>query len=1060
MKIRKLLLLSLLMFMGCLKVTAQDFEVDGINYHLTNNTDGYHVKVIKRTDGQAYTGDIVIPETVDYTSDESPYIKVGQTCIVDEIDRDAFRKSPITSISLPNTIRNLSGNHFEQCNNLKSLIIPEGVVRSAPRIINKCEQLETFSLPATLTDWGNGYFNCKSLKSVTVSPNNSVYDSRNNCNAVIETATNTILSASVATLGIPKGVESIAEDAFSIFKFDSIYIPETVKFIGKGHYGNQFDSNIGAYKIYAKDVETWCGIETTYHLVENDYFSYSNSSLYSSLGFQNLYLDGQLITDIIFPSTVRVVRNFAKYKRLSSVIIPSTVEEIDDYAFFGCNNLRKATIEEGVKRIGDGAFYGCDRFSVFPTIPSTVEQIGSKAFKSAGYNSIGGKALSIILPKSLKQMGSEVFADCELQSIVIKAKQPPVIPNDAFTDEQYKSIPLLVPYGMRSVYEQAEGWQQFQTIIDDVEDIDHFQLKFVVDDIAYEVISLKDKTVQMISPYYIDGTGGSTGGYSGDIVIPATVTDNGVTYTVTRIYYVDFDYATSIKIPPTIKEWSAHHIAYYSVCNIDIEDLAAWCNISFYDLLGGDVRGEGWHINPLDFLGIKNNLYLYLNGQLVTNLEIPDGIKTISDAAFAGFRFKTIHIPASVKRIGARAFTGCTLESLTIPSTVESWGIASFADCENLKELTIEQGVSEVGSEAFANCSSLKKLSIPSSVKQIRNFAFYGCQHLNELSLSEGINHIGEWAFAECNNLESVDIPVSVKSIGRNAFTACKKLADVSLKEGLEKIDRYAFNRCTSLRSLHIPASVNYVGRNIVEDCTNLKSLTLDEGNSIYDSRQNCNAIIETTTNTLVSAAPEAAIPQDIEYMGDFAFAFCSDRQSAVLPEGLKRIGKDAFLHCWSLRTITIPESVDSIGPDAFNKCDGLMEIIVNRPDPCSIDNRSFFINTFLNASLIVPDNAVDKYREAFGWKNFDHIVGVTDHLLANMEPITDRNSSEAQFKIENGRIILSNLSGGERIIIYHIDGQQVKTIYAAPDGKAIVLLPMGRTYVVRTLTKAMKVRL
>lgn len=156
MKTKLLLILQQLIF--CCAVTeAQDFEVEGIWYHITSNVDVYHVEIINPKNGQPYSGDIVIPDSVTYYGMESSSIPYGQVCVVDGIGQGAFRNSSITSISLPKTIRSLSWDCFSRCNKLKELILPEGVVSSPPRIANDCELLEKISIPSTLTNWGRSF---------------------------------------------------------------------------------------------------------------------------------------------------------------------------------------------------------------------------------------------------------------------------------------------------------------------------------------------------------------------------------------------------------------------------------------------------------------------------------------------------------------------------------------------------------------------------------------------------------------------------------------------------------------------------------------------------------------------------------------------------------------------------------------------------------------------------------------------------------------------------------------------------------------------------------------
>ncbi len=392
-----------------------------------------------------------------------------------------------------------------------------------------------------------------------------------------------------------------------------------------------------------------------------------------------------------------------------------------------------------------------------------------------------------------------------------------------------------------------------------------------------------------------------------------------------------------------------------------------------------------------------------------------------------------------------------------IPSTMERIGTRAFSGCFDLKELIIENGVTEIGAAAFGDCLDLQKVSIPASVKLINNFAFRCCKSLKELTLADGVGEIGEWAFTQCEALETVSVPKSVKVIGRHAFNGCKSLKNVNLSEGLESIDRYAFTNCSSLKSLFLPASVSYIGRNVVEDCPHLESLTIAANNANYDSRNGGNIIYETATNTIVAVAPNADIPQGVETIGDYAFSYCSDRQSVILPESVKTLGNYAFLHCWSLHTITIPEGVNTIGYRTFDSCEGIESVVAMSEEPCQMDDEAFTPGTYKRAILYVPDGAEERYRNADGWKNFAKIEGHTDWQLG-IETIADNETGEPIIKTDGHRVLLSNLSAYERINVYRLNGTLVKAVNAAPDGKAIVVLPESGVYVIRTMTTAKKV--
>ena len=1051
----------LLALPSSLPMMAIYYEVDGLAYEIWE----YRAEVVKRSDGKPYSGDIIVPEKVVYNGEDiSAYnIHKGDTCLVIYIG-SAFEGSNITSLSLPPSVKNINYSRaFNNCKYLKTLELPEGLVGAnflfSSGLFYGCESLESLTLPSTFESWSGGAFRkCPNLMRVIVAPNHPKYDSRDDCNAVIETATNTLMSASAGTTTIPNTIDSIGRSAFDGLTIDSIYIPENIKLIDSG-FDSDFD-NISANSISVKDMETWCNLKTRLYLIKSFWGNLKkrNALLYVGLPlhYEKLYIGDRLVKDtLVILDNVKRVANFFDNRYLKSVSIPSSVEDIASFAFFSCDSLTEVNIADGTKTIGEAAFADCRSLTSL-SLPSTLQSIGRGAFGRCS------KITSLTLPASLERIEKEAFAACpKIEIIRLKASQPPIAADDMFDDEIFENVFLLVPKGTKSLYRQAEGWKQFKTIVDDYDDMDDFHLTFEYDGYLYHVIDAEKKEVEMI-PEYAQANDWTTAAdnsrYHGDIVIPETVVDGEITYTVTclgyhlfepynkghLVYNIETD-ITSVHIPKSIKEIHTEFAHY----DIYVEDLAAWCNIDFTNPYGS---------LPDPKYTLPQNLYV--NNQLVTDLVIPDGVTHISDAAFMGFHgIKSLTLPASVVSIGKKAFCRSKLEKVTIPATVKQIGLAAFEGDNEMTSLTIAEGVAEISPAAFADCLSLTKVSIPSSVKTIGNFAFRWCDSMEELTIANGVENIGEWAFFQCEKIKNVSVPGSVKTIGRSAFTACKNLKTVNLVEGLESIDRYAFENCTSLESLHIPASVKYIGRNVVEDCHNLKTLSVATGNSIYNSRDGSNMIFDNETNTIIAAGLDAEIPNDIDEIGDYAFAYFSDRQSFIIPNGIKTIGNSAFLHCWSLHTITIPESVAYIGHNAFDSCDGLKEVIALASDPCKIEDDAFFVNNYKNANLYVPDNAVDSYREAEGWKKFEHIEGHSV-MSINTPPILDYSEGEIMFKTDGQRVLLDNLNAGDNIIVYTLGGSMVKKVKTAPDGKAILVLPTNGIYVIRTQKGTIKVNI
>ena len=350
------------------------------------------------------------------------------------------------------------------------------------------------------------------------------------------------------------------------------------------------------------------------------------------------------------------------------------------------------------------------------------------------------------------------------------------------------------------------------------------QASVVIDGIAYVINETKNVAAV---------TSGGT--YTGEVVIPATITYNAKPYSVVSIGIEAFKNCsklTSITIPNSVT--TIGNSAFYS-CNsltaVHISDLAAWCKITF-------------DVNPLSY---AHNLYL--NGTLVTDLVIPDGVTSIGSRAFRDCTSLTsVTIPNSVTRIENYAFRDCTgLTSVTIGNSVTSIGDCAFQTCSSLTSITIPNSVTSIGEWAFGGCSSLTSVTIPNSVTSIRERAFSGCSSLTSVTIPNSVTGIGESAFSGCSSLTSITIPNSVTSIGYKAFSECSKLTSVTIPNSVTTIGGGAFSYCTGLTSITIPNSVKTIEAYAFSGCTGLTSITIPNSVTTIgkEAFANCRNLIE-----------------------------------------------------------------------------------------------------------------------------------------------------------------------------------------------------------------------
>ena len=264
------------------------------------------------------------------------------------------------------------------------------------------------------------------------------------------------------------------------------------------------------------------------------------------------------------------------------------------------------------------------------------------------------------------------------------------------------------------------------------------------------------------------------------------------------------------------------------------------------------------------------------------------------------------NVTYTVTSIGDNSFYWCDyLTSVVIPNSVTTIGSGAFSSCDELKSIAIPNSVTFIGDQAFSNCSKLTSITIPSSVTSIEMGTFRNCWELTSVTIPNSVTSIGDAAFEECSSLGTVAIPNSVTHIGNAAFYGC------------------------SLTSITIPASVTCIDGNLFPHCNSLNTIIVESGNMVFDSRDNCNAIIHTETNTLQSGCKNTIIPNSVTTIGDGAFGECSGLTSIVIPSSVTSIGDFAFSMCEGLISMDIPVSVTSIGESAFEDCTGLTSIVL-----------------------------------------------------------------------------------------------------------------------------------
>lgn len=389
----------------------------------------------------------------------------------------------------------------------------------------------------------------------------------------------------------------------------------------------------------------------------------------------------------------------------------------------------------------------------------------------------------------------------------------------------------------------------------------------------------------------------------------------------------------------------------------------------------------------------------------ISDFKIPDIVSVIGGSAFQSNNYLiTLEIPDSVVEIGRNAFEGCSnLKSVVIGQGVESIGTAAFCDCNSLEDVTIKEGVIYIGNYAFQHCDSLESINLPNSIEEMGYACFDSCINLKSVVLPRNCTTIPNAMFQMCKKLSDIYIPDTVTKIGDRVFYLCESLTNINLPRSLEYIDG-SFEKCTKLKEIVIPSNVMKIESDAFFRCDNLSSIIVAAENKYYDSRYNCNAIIDTGTNRLIIGCATTEIPDDVVYIGPYAFKDCIKLTNIKIPDSvevisscafsgcinlvnmelsknLRKIERSAFEHCYKLANIELPNTLTEIGLSAFSGCESFTSIRI--PNGISKINSSTFEDCTNLTSIYIPISV-----ESIGSFAFRGIDNLTLYCEATSRPI------------------------------------------------------------------------
>ena len=524
-------------------------------------------------------------------------------------------------------------------------------------------------------------------------------------------------------------VTKIGDSAFSwCSSLTSVTIGDSVTTIGE----DAFYRCSSLTSVYITDLSAWCKI---------DFDDYYANPLRNGA---NLYLNNELVTDLV---------------------IPSDITEIKPYAFYDCSSLISVTIGDGVTIIGEDAFYRCSSLtSVYITDLSAWCKIDFDDYYANPLRNGANLYLNnelvtdLVIPSDTTEIKAYAFEYCSSLTSVTIPDSVTAIGYEAF----YNCSSLT------SVYiSDLSAWCRINFGSYDENPLYYAKNLYLNNELVTDLVIPSDVTE--INNYAFNNCSSLT-----SVAIPDSVT------TIGSGAFSGCRSLTSVTIPDSVTTiGDGAFIDCSSLTSITIPDSVTTIGVDAFD---------------------------GCTGELVVNCNIPDAYYDYR-SVFYGSKFTSVTIGDSVTTIGWHAFSGCSsLTSVTIGDSVTTIGDWAFYNCSNLTSVTIGDSVTTIGYMAFWECSRLTSVTIPDRVTTIGDDAFYNCSSLTSATIGNGVTTIGNSAFNDCSSLTSVTIPDSVTTIGSGAFSYCYSLTSVTIGDSVTTIGNSAFYLCYSLSSVYCKA--------------------------------------------------------------------------------------------------------------------------------------------------------------------------------------------------------------------------------------------------------------
>lgn len=482
--------------------------------------------------------------------------------------------------------------------------------------------------------------------------------------------------------------------------------------------------------------------------------------------------------------------------------------------------------------------------------------------------------------------------------------------------------------------------------------------------------------------------------YEGNISIPDNIIYNDITYTVTRIGYHSFSRCPNVDtvvVPNSVTSIATYaftecHIKSVILGNgitemdrfafnisldaLYLSDVAAWCNIHFEDARS----------NP-----ISSTQRVYLDGEEIQDLVIPEGVSHVKDFAFYSCQeLRTVTFPNSLRTIGSHAFEGSSCQGkVTLPDNLILLGNYAFSDCSGITSVSFGKGLTSLADNVFQNCSGITSVQIPDleswcnlEYRLTENYhggflrnkhLFMNGEEVTDIVIPSGITAIADYAFADYNYIKSVVVSNDVQTIGKNAFNHCSALQSVTLGKKVASIGGGAFVG-SSITEVTLPDNIISIGNSVFSGCRQLKTVTIS------------NSLDTIPAYTFKHCVSLATINwgSNLKHIKEEAFYECTGLLDLEIPSGIQTIYHDVFRGC-NFANVTIPETVYFIGGCAFAECKKIKNIYCRSGQVPLTHSEAFIYDDVDHITLYVPETSLEDYKNAVPWLYFDQIKPLDD---------------------------------------------------------------------------------